>query len=644
MNGYIENCYEIYEEKEKENSPIQDKSIKKNVPRLKKQKTFIMQDYVKFDSFVGKENINNIESDGNNNRNWHAVWLKFLEANKDNENHHYNYYLKGVWYFIKLLKEELKKTVIETMKQVIQDIFKNEKGEEKIKQIKGGTAGIKLIKDNLFFKLAQDSHDIYGGDVFAGKAANHELKSLNELGKLIVGQKILKEGKTVNKKPLIEGVNIPLFVLVDFLGFRVVASSVLPLNSSTIKYGSNDGGKTIHDGIGDKEIREKVSKIANTLYLKEHFVGWHSGKKKLHFSGDVEVHRGLDERIYIIDCARFYPPFPPDKNVKGCVFYQLFRPQFLETYKKPVSSDVFTYWGKHNAKTHNQEVRSMYAYYFCTYLPLISTELSQSKSHYTCEYHTYFLHSKGINCKDFGNVRSYVTDEKRKKTLLIDCTARSIRFLIRSSLSDLFKKGSLDKVNFDKFVENFFVDSFFSEKNGPKFLERWISVYNILLIKFKKVLNEKETEICLTKGFHTLFDDDDMVLLFTRVCNLCQISFHKSDQKKEDSENFSFSHFELSVDDSPLDFSDIKSLNKNEIVCKIQPNVKFLDFLNPIDEDNNVESPVLKRTETIGRLTNYSKEQFVKGFNFMLNAWGNDEGMKRKLDDLFVNNNFIDFL
>jgi len=35
--------------------------------------------------------------------------------------------------------------------------------------------------------------------------------------------------------------------IIDYRGFRLVAESILPIKSSTLRYGSNDGGQTVHN-------------------------------------------------------------------------------------------------------------------------------------------------------------------------------------------------------------------------------------------------------------------------------------------------------------------------------------------------------------------------------------------------------------
>ena len=310
-------------------------------------------------------------------RNWHGAWLRFLEANKENKSYHYNYFLKGVWECFSLIKEELRESVLKTLEEILVYVFECEGGEigGELKE-KGFAGGVKMVRDNLFCKVAKDRSGLYGGDLFAGKAAKHELKSLNELGKLIVGERRVEEGRVKNVEGRVEGVLIPLYVLVDFLGVRVIASSLLPINESTLRYGSNDGGKrVVKEG---EEVVKKAEEIGRALNLKEHYVGWKEEEKKLLFFSDTELHVGVDGRMYIVDCARLMPPNPPEKKRKGSVFYKLFRAEFVRKYGVPVSSDSFTRWGFFDSLQNNSQVRSMYTHYLFSFLPSLSSFLLSS--------------------------------------------------------------------------------------------------------------------------------------------------------------------------------------------------------------------------------------------------------------------------
>jgi hypothetical protein len=56
------------------------------------------------------------------------------------------------------------------------------------------------------------------------QVAGHDLRSLIQISDL-----------------RIPDLRFPMMALVDYLGFRVVAESILPVNANTLKYGTSDG-------------------------------------------------------------------------------------------------------------------------------------------------------------------------------------------------------------------------------------------------------------------------------------------------------------------------------------------------------------------------------------------------------------------
>jgi hypothetical protein len=46
-------------------------------------------------------------------------------------------------------------------------------------------------------------------------------------------------------------IHVPLQMLIDFMGFRLVCMAVLPLKNSQLIYGSEDGGKTVKNENSD---------------------------------------------------------------------------------------------------------------------------------------------------------------------------------------------------------------------------------------------------------------------------------------------------------------------------------------------------------------------------------------------------------
>ena len=105
----------------------------------------------------------------------------------------------------------------------------------------------------------------------------------------------------------IPGLNFPLMALIDYKGFRVIAMSILPINSKTIKYGkyngvhhtvpnrglgSSDAGTNVHCDV--PELNEKMDRAATILNLKKHVIGAREGSNiRLSSPGDLEEHLGL---------------------------------------------------------------------------------------------------------------------------------------------------------------------------------------------------------------------------------------------------------------------------------------------------------------------------------------------------------------
>lgn len=167
----------------------------------------------------------------------------------------------------------------------------------------GGVAGgQKYIHGGIFFKLAIDVHDMYGGDMSAAKTATRELQGL----------RCYLEAE-------VPGLCVPLFIVIDYRGFRITAEPMLPIGKDTLVYGSNDGGVTVVKK--NKEMAKKMRLAAERINLNKHSVG-NVIRKKIFGPGDIEGHLGKDNRFYVLDAARLLPAFPPKKS-----FWAYFLPQ-----------------------------------------------------------------------------------------------------------------------------------------------------------------------------------------------------------------------------------------------------------------------------------------------------------------------------
>ncbi|MDP2435839.1 MAG: hypothetical protein Q8P67_08865, partial [archaeon] len=197
----------------------------------------------------------------------------------------------------------------------------------------GQAGGPKYVWHDIIFKFAVDWKKIYRGDEFAQKAASHELKSAMRYYRL---------------DPQLR---IPLLALIDYRGHRMIAESILPLSHQTIRYGSNDGGKTIHNS--DSQLAKIMRKCSRKLNIAGHQVA----NKHLHGPFDIEGHLGTDGHYYLVDFARIFPPvYEPRIDIKHTYLYHLFRPEFLKNYPIPLSSDAFSLMAAEPSLECNQQV------------------------------------------------------------------------------------------------------------------------------------------------------------------------------------------------------------------------------------------------------------------------------------------------
>ena len=84
----------------------------------------------------------------------------------------------------------------------------------------------------------------------------------------------------------VPGLYVPLMALIDYRGFRLIATSVVPIGKDTLVYGSADAAKTIHNDV--PEFEEKMAHAAQALNIKHHAVGSGAQMKMLYGPADIE--------------------------------------------------------------------------------------------------------------------------------------------------------------------------------------------------------------------------------------------------------------------------------------------------------------------------------------------------------------------
>jgi len=289
-----------------------------------------------------------------------------------------------------------------------------------------GIAGGEKFKHNgIFFKYAIDTNGLYGGDAFAMKVAEHELKGLTAYASC----------------GMILGLNFGLMCLIDYRGYRLIAVSELPIEASTLIYGSADGGCTIHADV--EEMNDLMERCARLLNLKGHYTGLGDSKTLLHGPADCEGHLGHDGRFYLIDLARVYPPETPDKSRPGSFLYRLLRPELVSRFHTPLSSDAFTAFGRDDHHEHDEEVRNATTWLreqlipeFAQWLANRFVFLRSPAQPSTRDIMVLLgeLHRAGINVRYLNAVRQRVRSAAVRRLIITEMCARTLKNLARAHM------------------------------------------------------------------------------------------------------------------------------------------------------------------------------------------------------------------
>lgn len=226
-----------------------------------------------------------------------------------------------------------------------------------------------------------------------------------------------------------------MVALIDYLGFRLIAMTQLPLEQGSLIYGSNDGGKTIHPG--SSEFVYKLQQCANILNIKPHMAG-RGERVKVYSPADLEGHLGTDANFYLLDFSRVFPPEPPNKNIKGSHLFRLLRPELVRSNPVPLCSDAFSGFvlDVKEAEEHNQEIIEASQRLFREIIPTVAQQLNQlskialrrflGSNQLLIE----IIHANGINVRFLGLLRKYLFNETLRAQVLVEIFARSLKTIV----------------------------------------------------------------------------------------------------------------------------------------------------------------------------------------------------------------------
>jgi hypothetical protein len=187
-----------------------------------------------------------------------------------------------------------------------------------------------------------------------------------------------------------------------------------------------------------------MEQAAKRLNLKGHMTGLQSGSRKfLYACCDIEGHRGLDGRYYVLDFARVFPP-AHSADVQRTFLYYLLRPEFVKSWQTPLSSDAFSQFGgqDNSLEGHDAEVREASEALLTHTIPEFASALlllSQSDISDPQYRLTELLHRAGINARYLGVVRSHLSSETAagrdwRRWLMQEMVARVIKNELRERM------------------------------------------------------------------------------------------------------------------------------------------------------------------------------------------------------------------
>jgi hypothetical protein len=196
----------------------------------------------------------------------------------------------------------------------------------KPENIGGHLGGQKYVVENaaVMFKVPDASpflsekRDFSAAMACANKVAGHELAGIRLLSSYFFDNRSAVR------------VSLPLACVIDYMGLRLLAMSILPISPLTLRYGSqNAGGDDRHVVQSDVTLATLLNEMGQSLNLETHRVYDSNSQTEvlLRTPVDLEGHRGFDGRYYLVDTSRIMPPCVLDTSDKARIFFELFRPE-----------------------------------------------------------------------------------------------------------------------------------------------------------------------------------------------------------------------------------------------------------------------------------------------------------------------------
>uniref|UniRef100_A0A6B2KXZ1 Clu domain-containing protein n=1 Tax=Arcella intermedia TaxID=1963864 RepID=A0A6B2KXZ1_9EUKA len=405
--------------------------------------------------------------------------------------------------------------------------------------IGGIHGGEKFIEQGILFKYCNDTHMLLGYDRPDFRAANK------------IGGNELRGANLIFSCGISE-LNIPFLSLVDFNGYRLLASSLCPISNDTLKYGSSGKSGGVHF---DEYISKLMAEVGRILNIAEHTVQ----NVKIIGPGDIEVHQFVGKH-YVIDCGRIIPPQPPDHDPKSYL-YKVFRPELVKGLPEPLSSDAFCrgfmtnkeedikFQRRSNEAMERLDLKMKEFAKSLTNNKQFELDLTQSQGQLCTA-----MHQFGINLRFMGKLREYhrlTTNAISVQTFfLTEITARTFKSKINEELRDIKEIQNTEDL---KEVIVKYLNYILAPATENNFWKKTVKI--LIKEKFEgKPLSEVEDH-----PDNPLSKNLSLTALFKRLINLCNLKiktdvYLKCENRLKEGKDFVLIHLDLEELPSKIKF------------------------------------------------------------------------------------------
>eukprot|EP00029_Vermamoeba_vermiformis_P008493 TRINITY_DN3992_c0_g1_i1.p1 TRINITY_DN3992_c0_g1~~TRINITY_DN3992_c0_g1_i1.p1 ORF type:complete len:924 (-),score=198.60 TRINITY_DN3992_c0_g1_i1:32-2803(-) len=282
---------------------------------------------------------------------------------------------------------------------------------------------------------------------------------------------------------------------------RDTNSNTSPLPSPKGNYYNANGEKydnalTSSQSSSDADVYE-TPMLARSYSSEDEF---DEGTDFLYSPADLEGHKGRDGKFYLLDFSRVLPPETPNPHFKNSHLSRLLRPEFVQTYPKPLCPDAFSGFMKEDGEEnlHNSELKEATNHLINVLVPkfakadLVKLMADAREQGRLTEFRlTETIHSVGVNCRHIGLLRKNTQDPEFKRIMLIEMVARVIKNNLRFKLREKMKVLRLPlEEPYRRLVIDYFNLVFGNTKNSDSYWDDFLK--KDLLINFPASLHTAE--------------------------------------------------------------------------------------------------------------------------------------------------------